>query len=411
MKIFLLKSGLTPEQFQGYMAIDGVTGNDVMASIHNGIVDYDLFIADLNLIQGDFVDKIYSNKHHISNRISGGGVLLCFAGPIKINRYRTLTNYSWLSQQFGLEISPESLSGEDFEFYGALPFIEDLKKWEPEIKYNTIFNNNPGLDSQSIAKNKGNKTISFYQKFGDGHVFILPRPNDIEKFSKFFISTVLPKLDVNFEITSVSIEPVPEYIKSVGVFGQTKLSEEIDKQNNKIREEIGKLKKIEVDYQELEKWKDLLWQTGLSLENIVQKFFEFLGLELKNLDKSATDLVGEYNGKEVFVEVKGRKDGINHKEDFRQISERRNFASIDPENTIALLVGNPYRLNKLEDRPPKDQDLFAQHSVKAAPAQKIGLIPTIELFNIVNDLLEGKIENKKEVLESILNCHGLYQRT
>ena len=408
MKIFLLKSGLTPAQFPNYLTTDGISGNDIRASMQSGIVDYDLFITDLNLVKGDIISKIYENKHHISNRIMGGGVLLCFAGTISSHH---VSNYQWLSEQFGLNISPEALSGEDFEFYGSLPFIKDFKKWEKEMNYNIIFNSKPSDNSQDIAKNKGNKIISFYQSYGKGHIFILPRPKNIEQFSQFFINTILPQLDINFEIVPGSIEPIPEQIKSLNVFGQTNLNEEIARQRNKIEEENGKLEKLEIDYRELDEWKGLLWQTGLPLENIVKNFFGLLGLELENKDKSATDLVGMYDGKQVFIEVKGREGGINHKEDYRQIADRKYYDSTEPENTIALLVGNPYRLQPLENRPPKDQDLFAQHSVKAAPSQKIGLISTVELFNIVNDLLENKIEDKKDILESILNCYGVYQKT
>jgi len=410
MKIFLLKSGLTPSQFPDYLTTDGILGDDIRASMQNGIVDYDLFITDLNLVKGDVIRKIYTNKHHIGNRVMGGGVLLCFAGDIA-TLPTNLNNYQWLSEQFGLHIVPEALSGEDFEFYGTLPFIKDFKKWEAAMNYNIIFNNKPSSDSQDIAKNKGDKIISFYQKFGNGHIFILPRPKNIEQFSQFFINTILPQLNIDFEIVPGSIEPIPEQIKSLNVFGQTNLNEEIARQRSKIEEENGKLEKLEVGYRELDEWKDLLWQTGLPLENIVKRFFGLLGLELENKDKSATDLVGEYDKKEIFIEVKGKEGGINHKEDYRQIADRKFYDSIDPENTIALLVGNPYRLQPLENRPPKDKDLFAQHSTKAAPGQKIGLIPTVELFNIVNDFLENKIENKKDILEAILNCHGLYQKT
>lgn len=133
-------------------------------------------------------------------------------------------------------------------------------------------------------------------------------------------------------------------------------------------------------------------------------------LKLEQYEKNKTDLVGEYNGKEIFVEVKGKEGCINHKEDFRHISERKNFESKDPINTIALLVGNPYRLLPLEKRPPTQGEvLFAKTSIELAKNFKIGLIPTTELFKILNDVLKEDTKiDRKQILESILNCHGIF---
>ncbi len=413
MKIYSLKSGVDIESLSSNygQATEGITGEPTNAKLVGEIVDNDLFLCDLGSLEGFFIREISKNKHHIKNRIANGGVLLCFAGKLQtsIGDKHGGNNYTWL-KELGADITPEDLFGYDFEFQGEEKFINLLNSRVDEFQHQVIFNSVPSGIHKSIGTNKAGHHIATYARSNLGHIFILPMPEDKNSFTEFFIEKILPTLDIKFEIDSGSKEPMPPEISKLVVTGQAELRKQIQTQREKINKEKEKLDQLNDKDNELEKWKDLLWQTGKPLEKTIKDFFRLLGLELDNVDPSGTDLVGEFQGNEVLVEVKGKTGCIDHKKDFRQIQERKHYDAENPDTAIALLIGNSFRLKPLSERPPKDQSLFAKTSLGLAKNNKIGLIPTTELFKIVNAILDKK-GNKQQILKSILECYGLYSCT
>ncbi len=397
MKVFLLGAILDNVCFEkAAQVIDGLIYNDLTkkASIEAGLADSDFLIADIgNINNVPLAQTLNDSCHHIGQRIEGGGVLLCFSG----REFNDGLNYTWL-KNIGLNLLPENLQANDILFKGNYPFITDFTRYVKLFFHSVIFRNQfqlPAYCSQ-IALNKSGNCAGVYWKLGKGHIFIVPDCRDKNYFTKFFIDTIIPKIETIFVVDGGSKEMVPKEISGLKVKGQSDLEVQIESQKLKIEEEQKKLVILEKQFEELDEWKQLLWQTGTPLENIVKKFFEaFAGL---TLEKKETDLVGEYNGKELFIEVKGNVGCINHKSDFRQIEERKNYDAKDPQNTIALLVGNPFRLHPLEKRPPEAEHLFAHTSIPIAERLGIGLIWTKELFDIVNDLLLSSDPDQKNLL-------------
>lgn len=409
MKIYSLKSGLNLAELNSEYerTTEGIIGQDNTPQINGEIIDNDFYISDLSLLKGiQILSLINKNKHHILNRIKSGGVLICFAE--KIQKWNENTNYTWI-HNFSNHFNLEDLEGSDFDFYGNENFINDLQKIVQDFKFSCIFNNKNDLNNifKEIGKNKGGNSVAVFAKFEKGYIFILPKPNNKDKFIKYFIEKIMPVLNINFEIKSGSEEPIPEEIKNLEVTQQKELKEKIEKQSEIIKNKKEKLNNLNIEYQKLEQWKDLLWQTGIPLENIVKDFFNLLGLKL---EKQEIDLVGEYKGQEVFIEVKGNTKCIDHKNDFRQIQERKHYNSKDPQNTVALLVGNAFRLKPLNQRPPsEDNPIFAKSSIGIAEDTKIGLVSTIELYKIINVLLDKENKaDKNKILDEILNCNGVY---
>lgn len=406
MKTFLLNAGLNVEDC--FTDIQNVTNGFVALGVHgykinSGLADSDLFICDINNLQhhSDFSRRLNENKHHILNRIKGGAVLVCFGGHLV--SYPEFTTYTWLEYMSG-GLSPENLSANDLTFIKEKPFTNFFKG--ENFTYDVIFNRNSDGLLEPFVQNKGKKTVGFYGQLDDGHIFIFPQPKDKNAFVKYFIKTILPVLNINFEIPGFIKEPIPEDINAISVANQDEIIQQIEEQKIAIETENNKLEELNKKYNELNEWKDLLYQTDIHLESIVKKFFLFLGLPL---EKKLIDLVGIYNGKEVFIEVKGKKGGIDHKGDFRQIEERKNYDAVDPENTIALLIGNPFRLESLDKRPPDvHQHNFAPTSIPIAQRESIGLIETTELFKIINDILLNSDIDKNEILDNLMSCVGVF---
>lgn len=408
MKVFILRADIDKDiclkkakKIYTGLLLDSQKNHTTMQS---GIHDADLFICDLDMFHSynSLINVLNGNKHHISKRINSGAILLCFAGQ---NHYNEA--YLWL-EEMGANLSPENSSADDIIFDTGDKFADELRKEKPNFHHTVIFNKAPYGSFKSIAKNKSGNYVAVYGVVGQGHVFILPQHKNKTDFVKKFIDNIIPKLKINFDIDDGSKEPIPKEILNLLVEGQAELQNTIETQKQKIDEENKKLAELERNRLELEQWKDLLWETGTPLENIVKKFFkEFCNLDLEKKD---TDLVGDYKGKELFIEVKGKIGCIDHTSDYRQINDRLTYEAKDPNNTVALLVGNPYRLNPLNERPPNsDHDLFAKTSISRAEKNNIGLIWTKELYDIVNYFLKDPSTDRKKVIDEIMNCSGMYK--
>lgn len=401
MKILSINAGLEDHEINFKEAVYNYN-----RSIYNSFVDYDLFITDLGLINGDLAHELNNHSDNIFSRIKSGGILICFSGQLKFydvlknNRRYLVGNYNWLKEILGIEDIKDTYSS-DIEFIGSLKFRKD-----DEFASNVCF---ICKDCDILANNKANHVVAMHKKLGEGHVFILPAVKNKEDIIKYFVKNILPSYNISFDLKFDFSEKKPEFLKNIEIEGEKKLLKQKMAQENVIEKENKKLEDINSKIEKLHKWKELIWQTGEPLEKIVGEFFGLLGLELKNDDD--IDLVGKYKGKKVAIEVKGNTKCINHKKDFRQIMDRKAYDDKEnPENIIAILVGNPYRENDLNKRPPdKNNHLFVPQSISLAEKNDIGLVSTVELLNALNYLLKNNDNKKAILLKEIMETKGIYK--
>jgi len=403
LKLFSLKANIGDSKGLNDVSLvtDGLIGDVNRAQIQPGLADNDLLVCDLTKIDGSLSDALFNNKHHIAKRITGGAVLLCFAGPPRtLNR----SNYQWLNE-LGLLLLPEALSAQEIKFSQSFPFSKLLTQKQSSFSHLVVFNGTPDTNA-ILATNNSADVVGIYKKYGRGHIFIMPWPENQPEFISYFVNEILPLLKPTFILSSTNSEQLPQHLNDLKIPGQEKLLDSISREEERIKSINSKVQKLHDKFTELENWKGLLWQTGKPLENTVKRFFEhFFGLTLVT---DEVDLVGEYEKRELFIEVKGNTGGIDHRKDFRQIHERKTYNAKDPQNTFALLVGNPFRLEPLNNRPPSGQNLFALTSIPIAESAEIGLIPTTELFKVLTCLLLKKTLNKKKILDGIIKCKGVY---
>lgn len=238
MKICSLKSGIDLAFLDGRFesAKEGITGIDD-GQLAENIIDNDFFISDLALLKSQTLQLLGKNQHHILNRVLKGGILLCFAS--KINEAYSYTNYTWI-HNFTQWYNFEDLTGNDFKFCGKESFIEQLNK--VNFKFECIFvNKNIGTNIfKEIAKNKAGYGIACFSQYGQGYIFILPRPENKDIFIDYFINNILPTLNINFEIESGSKKSIPEEIKKLSIFGQEKVQEKIDLKEEELKKKIAK---------------------------------------------------------------------------------------------------------------------------------------------------------------------------
>jgi hypothetical protein len=184
-----------------------------------------------------------------------------------------------------------------------------------------------------------------------------------------------------------------------------KIKAKIKVNNDKISKLKNENETFLVELEEQEILKDLLFETGKPLENVVIEALKILGYKAENYDDGKLELdqiilspegdrfIGECEGKDNkdidITKVRQLIDSIN--QDYFNHDGRIN-------KSPGILFGNSQRLI-----PPDERTLdFTQKCKDSAKRENLALIKTVDLFEIVKYLKENKDEKfKKECRDTI----------
>lgn len=199
--------------------------------------------------------------------------------------------------------------------------------------------------------------------------------------------------------------PPPSWINDIEIPGEVPLKRQINTANEEFKKAEAEVKKLEASLQEIEKYKRLLYDTGLSLQDISKQALEELGVKTKP-SISTDEFIIEVGTKEALIEVKGNTKSVK-KEDIAQlIVDLGQHLKDTGEEIKGILIGNAWRLSPLEDRESKP--VFTKETIQAANNHNIGLISTVELFKAYCSVLE-KPGYRSEVLKKIIKGKGIIQ--
>jgi len=184
--------------------------------------------------------------------------------------------------------------------------------------------------------------------------------------------------------------PPPHGIDDILVPGESSLKREIEENLTKIEGLKTINSGIQARMEEKTQYKQLIYETGIPLEEICKLTFIALGCEV---DDSVEDFILSKGDKEAIVEVKGREGTIPRGDGSQLAQNRRNYITKndkDMREVKAILLGNPFRLEfPIEERVKKES--FAPHLVGDAEVEAMALVSTVELFNAYCAFLEGKV--------------------
>ena len=195
-----------------------------------------------------------------------------------------------------------------------------------------------------------------------------------------------------------TMTPKPNWVDNILVPGENALRETIRKEKQALDEHQQQLLRKEES-------KNLLYETGIPLEDVVKSIFVSLGALIE--PSVVTDeFVINVAGKRVLAEVKGNTKSIS-KGDVAQlnIDTEVHFKKTN-EKIDGILIGNGFRLLPIDERNTNDKPVFPNNVIEIAKASDIGLLSTISLFNAYCQLIENPTR-KLEILNKVINGHGL----
>ena len=392
--------------------------------------------------------KIYEHIKHWNKEllhfVSSGGtlfVVLCkkedfyvYTGTKDISgtgRNQKVTNHVAPASNYDFMLFPNteyySASGKNVYVQSSIykGFAEQFKNFFTFEVYIT----NEKIKSPSFTTKNKDRILGASLRLGDGLLIFIPNinldkreytlydtENDIEYWSEEAITK--GKMFVNnlVEIDRVLRQkqaktPKPEWLEnSEFELKEALKTKKIIAKNvieiNKRKKENENLNSVLIEQEVL---KNLLFETGKPLELAVSIALKILGYKTENYDDGELELdqiITSPEGVRYIGECEGKDNKDIDVSKFRQLLDGLN-ADFEKENVVekafGLLIGNPQRLMK-----PNDRTLdFTLKCKSGAKREKIGLIKTTDLFFICRYIKESNdIEFAKKCRIAIHNQLG-----
>jgi hypothetical protein len=338
--------------------------------------------------------------------------------------FSSYDNYQWIPLN---NFAIINVKGTKIQKPKNLSFLSYFNAFQNELRYDVILeakNIDPTFQTSSGTRIVGGKINT-----NEGNLILIPYPkydnkNDFtEEDKKGYACWSKKALDWGAKLVSclINIEkglssnnektPPPTWLADKKF--ALKKEMEVKKEITTIEKRIEKLNK-ELNYSRDNlanetQIKDLLYEQGKPLENVVIKALKILGYQAEGYDNGTLELdqiIISPEGERFIGECEGKDSTAIDIKKFRQLADaihedyERKEVQIE---AIGLLFGNPHRLSKPDIR----KDFFTKKCLQGAERRKYGLIKTPDLFNICKYLIENIDEDyKKKCREAITKGLG-----
>ena len=292
----------------------------------------------------------------------------------------------------------DSLAIKELEQYYA-------KRWKVTSRLHNIATNNIGkplaVEFQPLfhrwsSDEEGQGWYEAPDAYG-GRLFLLPIIDPYD--TKPLIESLLHKIGLYTET------PPPAWTNSIEIPGEASLKEDVETRKQQLDIFVSEIKEKENSLSELQKYKQLLYETGENLQELVKKVFEQLGAGIEPSPVS-DEFIISISGRKVLVEVKGNTKSITKGDLGQLITDLGEYLKVAGEDIDGILIGNAWRLEPLEVRDTHDKPIFSQAVIQIAMNRNIGLLSTTELFRAYCKVLEDQTR-KADILNGIIGGNGI----
>lgn len=203
-------------------------------------------------------------------------------------------------------------------------------------------------------------------------------------------------------------DPAPEW--AANIVATIPGVADIDTKTLRNSKEIARLQSevsaSEVERTKLARWAEMLWLTGVPLQQRVSEALALLGVpnHSENPTGHTHDLQGLCQGQALLFEVTASAGSIGVDKG-RQLLQWIGEAK-DPTNTKGILIGNAYRNDPPDKRPPSpDHKIFVKEVEDMAQRFHFALLDVRDLFELITRKIGGE-EIKTETVCEALQADG-----
>jgi hypothetical protein len=195
-------------------------------------------------------------------------------------------------------------------------------------------------------------------------------------------------------ICGQEVKIIPPWRKDIEVPQIRDLEQRIEKEFSDIKRIQQEVFQLRSQVQEWDSYRDLLTETGTSLENVVQKALVDIGIKTERTEKGfPADLLSN----EVAVEITGIKGCIGVSSD--KVIQTGRFKELYHKGEKIILVANTYLDLSPQDR--RESVNFSPEVEKYFRSLSICCISTLTFFQLWKDVVTGK-RKPRDVKKRIL---------
>jgi hypothetical protein len=235
-----------------------------------------------------------------------------------------------------------------------------------------------------VSKNLGNmemKDINWW----DGRIYVLPLIGNY-KYPQFAEEILHNVYDFDLHTET---DDTPEWLSEYTLPDEQEILDEISELRNELETKLSQLKGVQ-------KYKELLYETGTTLEETVHKTFRDMGFDVEDEKSGRRDGSVQLSDERMILEIHGTTSGVSLNK-CRQLDDWVERAIADGENDAnGLLVVNPMR----KKDPSERRDAIPDNVIDYMEGRGYKILTTTELLKLVKAEKENVLD--KDAIEERL---------
>ena len=300
----------------------------------------------------------------------------------------------------GLEVNTIKSMGRKIDHRADNIFTDFLKAYADTFEYEVCFTAYPGV---SIGNPKSQPySVGFYTK---DYVFLPALGEEFNHWEKEFVKDLYEACIEVRKGDGTNIE-LPEWTKKFHLPGEQEELKVLNDLDKRIQKLEALKKDSEMRLSAFKPMKQLWTASGTSLENVAKEVFKELGFSIGETEHNRTDILMNWNGRTVVVEVKGQNKSSGEGQSAqleKWVAHHKVELELDPKG---ILLVNTFREKPINQR---SEVSFPDQMMKYAKRNEHCLMTTLQLCSLLLYVRENP-EEKEEMIRQLLSTVGRYDR-
>jgi hypothetical protein len=201
--------------------------------------------------------------------------------------------------------------------------------------------------------------------------------------------------------------PDPDWLATVKIPGEESAVAALQVARECVAAARSNLENAESALSEVTRFKRVLTEKGLPLQNLIRAMFEQIGFTTHDSPISDEFIIGR-GDEMILVEVTGSDGSISTRDLSQLIKDLGKYLEATGVSAKGLLAVNPWRVLRPEERDTKDKPLFPDDVKKTARTFSVALLSSIQLFRAFCRIESGELSSE-EFFNTLLTTVGPVQ--
>jgi hypothetical protein len=319
-------------------------------------------------------------------------------------------NYGWLPRGMASSLAPKlvSASGSELRLVDqAHPFANYYAAFRKDLRFSAYVDRAWGEFDGGVPfiANATNHVVGFSVNALHGVAVFLPTFVRSEDNDRKFKGVLL---DILRDYYQIDIRPpAPDWVADYDVPGVTQRDAQLADLEKAIQNLVSEKARQTATRDNLADFRVLLYEQGHLLQDKVVEALQLMGFDAKTVIVKNTDydVVFQANEGRAIAEVEGRDSEAIHKSKVDQLLSAINQDATQTGGFAkGVLIGNPYRKSKPEDRP----EPFTATAIDLARQYRFAMVLTSDLYRVVLHVLREPQDDayKQACRQALFNAEG-----